>query len=112
MLNLFQHLSLWCSNLEIPKQVRNDRESSPIVIAMSLSHEFSSGAAKQSLLHMLAHTLLLDCFRANTPRNDVSKGSPVVCRDPRNYSVKGSSEGLPSGGGLGVSPSYPYSLTP
>jgi len=33
MLNLFQHLSFQCINLEIPKQVRNDRESSPIVIA-------------------------------------------------------------------------------
>ena len=33
MLNLFQHLSFQCINLEIPKQVRNDRESSSVVIA-------------------------------------------------------------------------------
>ena len=33
MLNLFQHLLFRCINLEIPKQVRNDRKPSPIVIA-------------------------------------------------------------------------------
>jgi len=33
MLNLFQHLSFQCINLEIPKQVRNDRQPSPFVIA-------------------------------------------------------------------------------
>ena len=34
MLNLFQHLSFQCVIPEIPKQVRNDREQSPIGIAI------------------------------------------------------------------------------
>ena len=91
MLNLFQHLSFQhllfqCINLEIPKQVRNDRESSPIVIASPAL----SGRGNLSVSPPPR-----DCFVAIAPRNDSGKGSP---------------EGFPSGGGLRVSPRYKKSL--
>ncbi len=65
MLNLFQHLSFQCINLEIPKQVRNCGNQVP---------------------------LSLQPLRA--ARKDSGKGSP---------------EGFPSGGGLGVSPQLYFS---
>ena len=82
MLNLFQHLSFQCINLEIPKQVRNDRESSPVVIARP------DKAGRGNLSVSLTPR---DCFVAIAPRNDSGKGSP---------------EGLPSAGGLGVPPRF------
>ena len=87
MLNLFQHLSFQhplfqCINLEILKQVRNDRESSSIVIA---------SPDKSGRGNLSVSPPPRDCFVAITPRNDIGKGSQ---------------EGFPSGGGLGVSPSF------
>ena len=83
MLNLFQHLSFQCIYPEIPKQVRNDRESSSIAIAspslsVILRDPDSSGnqrislrvnSAKQSKHCMLAHPPLR-LIRYFVPRND------------------------------------------
>ncbi len=87
MLNLFQHLSFQRINLEIPKQVRNDIESSSVIIAdetpLSLRAPICRGAAISASHH---HTQ--DCFIAITPRNDGEKRPEVM---PRN----GSGQGIP-----------------
>ena len=62
MLNLFQHLSFQPINLEIPKQVRNDIESRPVVIA----RPDLSGRGNITISSPPPR----DCFVAIVPRND------------------------------------------